>query len=71
VTADRLDRLRQLSVRDEASLFASHPPTGMRARLVESRPGTSATVVLTQSECDQMDQELAKSYDRAARDLIA
>ena len=69
--ADRVDRLRQLSVREEASMFASHPPTGMRARLLQARPRTHPIVVLTDAESDQMDQELAKCYDRAARDLVA
>ncbi|MEH1168352.1 M48 family metalloprotease [Micromonospora sp. CPCC 205539] len=32
--AERLPLLRQLSVRDESSLFASHPPIGLRRRML-------------------------------------
>jgi heat shock protein HtpX len=60
--APRIQRLRQLTMRDSASLSFSHPPTGLRARLVESRGQQTASVVLTRSESAQIDQELAARY---------
>ncbi|MBM0239597.1 hypothetical protein JNW88_25080 [Micromonospora sp. ATA32] len=38
-TADRLPLLRQLSVRDQVSLFASHPPAGLRHQMLAARRG--------------------------------
>jgi len=67
----RLAGMRQLSVRDEVSLFAAHPPTGLRARMIESRPSRSAAVTLTAADSERIDQELAKAYDLARRDLAA
>ncbi len=60
--APRIQRLRQLSMRDEASLARSHPPHGLRARLVESRATGTARFVLTAFESAQIDAELARSY---------
>jgi len=67
----RLAGIRQLSVRDEVSLFATHPPTGLRARMIESRPYQPAAVTLTAADSERIDQELAKAYDFARRDLAA
>ncbi|MFG2007715.1 M48 family metallopeptidase [Micromonospora sp. NPDC048868] len=67
--ADRLPRLRQLSVRDEASLFSSHPPTGLRRRMLESRPTREAAVVLTEERMARIDAELAREYARVAREI--
>jgi heat shock protein HtpX len=67
--APRLPRLRQLSQRDDASLFASHPPDGLRARMLESRPYVDPAVVLTEAESARIDAELAAWYKRTARDL--
>jgi hypothetical protein len=57
-------------MRDEASLFRSHPPTGLRARLVESRPQADPAVVLTEADDVAIDRELAERY-RAMRASIA
>jgi hypothetical protein len=62
---------RQLSVRDETSLFASHPPSGLRARMIESRSAQPAAVVLTETDSARIDQELAKAYEVARRDFAA
>ncbi|WP_436523673.1 M48 family metalloprotease [Actinoplanes sp. HUAS TT8] len=62
---------RQLSRRTEASLFASHPPTGLRAGLIAARPEQPAAVVLTDLEQAQMDEELAAHYERVRRELAA
>lgn len=61
--------LRQLSVRDETSLFATHPPSGLRARMVESRPPRAAAVVLREEDAGRIDAELAKHYAAARRDV--
>jgi heat shock protein HtpX len=70
-TAPRMAGMRQLSVRDEVSLFATHPPCGLRARMVESRPYQPATVTLTVADSVRIDEELAKPYDATRRDIAA
>lgn len=67
--AERLPLLRQLSVRDDASLFASHPPVGLRVRMVEARQWRTPAVVLTEHRCEQIDAELAGDYQRVGRHL--
>ena len=62
---------RQLSRRDEASLLASHPPTGLRAALLARRAELPAAVTLTETQAASIDAELAKQRDRARRDLAA
>ncbi|MER7332095.1 MULTISPECIES: hypothetical protein [unclassified Micromonospora] len=62
--------LRQLSVRDEVSLFSSHPPVGLRRRrMLESRPAHEAAVVLTEDRMARIDAELAKERARVAREI--
>ncbi|SCL37984.1 Zn-dependent protease with chaperone function [Micromonospora rhizosphaerae] len=65
--AARLPLLRQLSVRDEASLFASHPPSGLRRRLLEARPWHDPRVVLTDDRMARIDAQLAREYERVRR----
>ncbi|WP_412540525.1 M48 family metallopeptidase [Longispora sp. K20-0274] len=65
----RLPRFRQLSIRTQTSILASHPPAGLRARLVESRPWLEPRVALSEAESDRIDQELAGYYRRKARDI--
>jgi heat shock protein HtpX len=65
----RLAGARQLSVRDEVSLFATHPPTGLRARMIESRPYQPAAVTLGAADSARVDEELTKAYDVARRDI--
>ncbi|WP_173064818.1 M48 family metalloprotease [Phytohabitans houttuyneae] len=67
--SERLAALRQLSVRDEPSLFASHPPSGLRARMIRERPAHSPAVTLTEGRAEEVDRELAKHYERVARDV--
>jgi heat shock protein HtpX len=67
--APRLSGLRQLSIRDETSLFASHPPSGLRVRMIESRSAQTPAVVLSEADSVRIDQELAKAYEAARRDL--
>jgi hypothetical protein len=63
----RTSVLRQLSVRDEASLFASHPPAGLRARLIESRPPELGSLAVNEAEAIRIDTELAKHYAQVRR----
>jgi heat shock protein HtpX len=66
-TADRLPLLRQLSVRDQVSLFASHPPAGLRHQMLGARPWQDPRVVLTEARMDRIDAELARDYERVRR----
>ncbi|MEV4509413.1 M48 family metallopeptidase [Dactylosporangium sp. NPDC049525] len=67
----------QLAVRREAAtlrettLFASHPPSGLRARLIEATAGESAAVVLDPARNERIDAELAKYSASSARTLRA
>lgn len=65
----RLPLLRQLSIRDRASLFASHPPSGLRARMIRARPQRNPVVSLTEAESRRIDAELARHYARIGRDI--
>lgn len=67
--ATEVQLLRQLSVRDQSSLFASHPPDGLRCRMVEAREWRSPAVGLTDSRSDRIDAELARDYERTRRVL--
>jgi heat shock protein HtpX len=59
----------QLSIRDEVSLFAGHPPKGLRVRMIEARPFHQPTVVLTDAEAARIDEELAPFYEKSRRAL--
>lgn len=67
---ERLNRLRQLTLRQDASLYASHPPSGLRHTLIASGPHRDPRVVLTEAECDRIDAELSK-HERPYRLVIA
>src|SRR5262249_53330903 len=54
-TPARLHRLRQLTVRREASLLATHPPSGLRSRLLEAGPWQDPAVWLTPDESERID----------------
>ncbi|WP_112637959.1 M48 family metallopeptidase [Micromonospora saelicesensis] len=64
---DQLPLVRQLSVRDEASLFAAHPPTGLRRQMLAGRTWQDPSVVLTEARMERIDAELGKEYDRFRR----
>ncbi|HEY1177906.1 MAG TPA: M48 family metallopeptidase [Phytomonospora sp.] len=55
-------RLR--TVRTESDLFASHPPSGLRAELAEALPLSAAVIGCSTAESDRIDAELAKTYER-------
>ncbi|MET0495000.1 MAG: M48 family metalloprotease [Actinoplanes sp.] len=63
--------LRQLSRRDEVSLFASHPPSGLRALMLERRPQHAAGVVLTEQQSERIDAELAGPVEQIRRELAS
>ncbi|WP_285471501.1 M48 family metallopeptidase [Actinoplanes sp. NBRC 101535] len=65
----RVPAMRQLSRRVEASFFASHPPTGLRAALIETRPAQPAGVELSGPESARIDGELTAIYEKARREL--
>jgi Zn-dependent protease with chaperone function len=69
--AEDLPLRHQLSISDETSLFASHPPAGLRRRMVDAQPWQDPAVVLTEQESDRIDAELARAYARARRDVGA
>lgn len=67
--AGRLAGLRQLSYRDQAWLFADHPPDGLRHAMLTAHPHHTATVVLTSAEYARIDHELARRYEAAGKVL--
>lgn len=67
--ADAMPRLGQLTRRDEVSLFASHPPDGLRTSMLEQGPAYPPAVVLTESQSAAIDDELAALVERVRRDL--
>ncbi len=68
--ADRLPVLRQQTIRSNANLSHSHPPAGLRARILESWPEEVASLELSTADSDRIDAELAKRYARAGLDLV-
>ncbi|MFU8854147.1 M48 family metallopeptidase [Micromonospora sp. SL1-18] len=65
--AEQLPLVRQLSIREQASLFATHPPAGLRHRMLTARPWRDPGVMLGEARAERIDAELARHYDRAAR----
>ena len=57
--AANLPVLRRLTRHTEVSLYASHPPAGLRAEMLERRPRQAAAVILTESDAAHIDDELA------------
>jgi Zn-dependent protease with chaperone function len=68
-TPVRLGRLRQLTLRREASLLATHPPSGLRSRLLEAGPWLDPAIRLAPDESERIDAELARHYQRFRRDI--
>ena len=55
---------RQLSIRTDASLFASHPAPGRRHQWLAGRPARSASVIIGEAEATALEQEI-KPYAEA------
>jgi heat shock protein HtpX len=68
-SAGRRPLLRQLSIRDQTSLFSSHPPAGLRIQMVNARLFREPKVALTPLRSERIDTELAKHIQRAERNL--
>lgn len=60
----RMAVLGQQSQREQASLFTSHPPAGLRLSMLRSRPEQEPDVVLTDEQNQRIDDELAPWYHR-------
>jgi heat shock protein HtpX len=70
---DQLARLplrRQRSLREQAGLFAQHPPAGLRHRMIAAGRYLSPSVVLTEAQSALIDAELAR-YEESCRRVIA
>jgi len=61
--------LRRLSRHTEASLFASHPPIGLRADMLKRRPERPAAVPLDEATSARIDAELSAFPERVRRAL--
>ncbi len=57
------------SVNEDASLWHDHPPSGLRARIAQSWPYTTPSVVLSDTDSAKIDAELHRFYARAGRDI--
>lgn len=66
----RLARTRQLSIRRQTSLHASHPPAGLRAALVESAGWQDPLLTLTPTDSQRIDNELSTHYARCRRTIV-
>ncbi|SBT45260.1 M48 family metalloprotease [Micromonospora auratinigra] len=64
---DRLPLLRQLSVREDTSLFATHPPAGLRHRRLTAGGWRDPAVALTDARVERLDAELRRHYERVGR----
>jgi Zn-dependent protease with chaperone function len=62
--AGDLTVLGQRSLRTGASLLATHPPVGRRARMVRGRPDQPPTVTMSDAEAQRIDAELTSCYER-------
>ncbi|HKT05512.1 MAG TPA: M48 family metallopeptidase, partial [Rugosimonospora sp.] len=67
--ADRLPARRQHSAQGEVSPFAAHPPLGLRAQMIESRPAVPGSVTLDPDRNARIDAELRRFYQRTGREL--
>jgi heat shock protein HtpX len=63
-------RLRQLTIRTEASLFSSHPSTGRRHQFVSTLPSSPAAVTVSDAEWATIVRELAP-YAEVLRNELA
>jgi Zn-dependent protease with chaperone function len=66
---DDLAAYRQHTLR-ESHLWDSHPPSGLRARMVEAWPGKAPAFVLSEQESARIDGELARWYALAHKRLL-
>jgi heat shock protein HtpX len=67
--ADTMPLRRQLSIRTDVSLTASHPPTALRSRLLGTRPRVGSEVPLDAHTAGLIEAELATRYEDCVRSL--
>ncbi|WP_238015593.1 M48 family metallopeptidase [Dactylosporangium sp. AC04546] len=60
---------RREATLERVTLFDTHPPSGLRARVAAARPSEGAAVVLDEAWNARIDTELARHSTRAARTL--
>jgi Zn-dependent protease with chaperone function len=68
--AQALRRREQHSIRIEASSYGTHPPAGLRRRLVDSWPTTPAVSPANHAEFARIDAELDARYQRLRDTLL-
>ncbi|MET7418610.1 M48 family metallopeptidase [Dactylosporangium sp. NPDC005555] len=68
-TSTPLETLALLSLRTEASLLRSHPPTGLRRRMVRSRPAQAAQIEPDEQEWAAVGRDLAPWFAKLAKRL--
>lgn len=61
---------RQLSIRTDASLFASHPAPGRRYQWLAARPGQEAAVTLGQAETETLEREIRPYAEALHRTML-
>lgn len=61
--------LEQLSLRYDASGYGSHPPAGLRHRLVRSWPNVEPAIASPQRLLDAADLELRRHYERVRKSI--
>lgn len=61
--------VRQRSIREEVSMFASHPPSGLRARRITQLPPAAPAVPLTDADDTAIDAELDRRHASARREI--
>ncbi|GAB2856089.1 M48 family metalloprotease [Lentzea nigeriaca] len=66
---EQIGAYRQLTLR-ESTLWDSHPPSGLRARIVEAWPQQAPAFVLSEQESARIDGELARWYRLAHQRLL-
>ncbi|WP_117212954.1 M48 family metalloprotease [Allorhizocola rhizosphaerae] len=67
---DRFPTIRQLTIRRDASLFASHPPAGLRHAVVGAGAHRAPAIVLSDARAAAIDAELS-TYEERHRRVIA
>jgi Zn-dependent protease with chaperone function len=63
------ERRRRVAARRRLRVDRSHPPTHLRIAALKGRPDTEPRIRLQGAERDRIQAELAKDYDRIAKDL--
>jgi heat shock protein HtpX len=61
---------RQLSIRTQASLFASHPAPGRRYEWLAARPPREAAVLLTEAEARAVEREIRPYAEALHRTML-